>query len=99
VGHKLQTVEDLSQLDRVLKSGKVDVVLADFAALTGILQELQSAPSRPVIVPVLFKASKDQFAAAQREYKFALKASADEIQYLTAIDEAMKRRLKTPARS
>jgi hypothetical protein len=98
-GHKLQTVEDLSQLDRVLKSGKVDVVLAEFGELTGISRELQSAPSKPVILPVLYKPSKDELTAAQREYKFALKASADEIQYLTAIDEAMKLRLKTFTRS
>jgi hypothetical protein len=98
-GHKLQTVEDLSRLDQVLKSGKVDVLLADFEELTGILRELQSAPSRPIIVPVLYKASKEEFAAAQREYKLALKASADEIQYLRAIDEAMRLRLKAPAKS
>jgi hypothetical protein len=98
-GHNLQTVEDLSQLDRVLKSGKVDVVLADFGELTGISRELQSAPSKPVIVPVLDKASKNELAAAQREYQFALKASADAIQYLTAIDGAMKLRLKMPTKS
>jgi hypothetical protein len=98
-GHKLQTVEDVSQLDRVLKSGQVDVVLADFGELTGISRELQSAPTKPVIVPVLYKASKDDLAAVHREYKLALKASADEIQYLAAIDEAMKLRLKTPAKS
>jgi ABC-type amino acid transport substrate-binding protein len=98
-GHKLQTVEDPSHLDRVLKSGKVDVVLADFGELTGISRDLQSAPSKPVIVPVLNKASKDDLAAAHREYKFALKASADEIQYLKAIEEAMKLRSKTPIKS
>jgi hypothetical protein len=98
-GHKLQTVEDLSQLDRVLKSGRVDVVLADFGELAAISQELQSAPSKPAIVPVLAKPSKGELAAAQREYRFALKSSADEIQYLTAIDEAMKLRLKTSAKS
>jgi ABC-type amino acid transport substrate-binding protein len=98
-GHNLQTVEDLSQLDRALKSGKVDVVLADFSEVTGISRELQAAPSKPVIVPVLDKASKNELAAAQREYKFTVKASADAIQYLTAIDGAMKFRLKTPAKS
>jgi hypothetical protein len=97
--HKLQTVGDPSQLDRVLRSEKVDVVLTDFGELTGILRELQSAPSKPVILPILYKPSKDELAAAQREYKFALKASADEIQYLTAIDEAMKLRLRSPAKS
>ena len=98
-GHRLQAVEDASQLDEVLKSGKVDVVLADFAALAGITRELQSAPSKPVVLPILFKPSKAEFAAAQREYKFALKAPADAVQYLIAIDEAMKLRLKAGAKT
>ncbi len=97
-GHKLQMVEGASQLDEALKSGKVDVVLADFADVAGIARELQSAPSKPVVLPVLGKASKAELAAAQRDYKFALKGSADEIQYLTAIDEAMKLRLRTIAK-
>ncbi len=98
-GHKLQIVQDGSQLDEALKSGKVDVVLVDFADLGGITRLLQSAPSKPVIVPILFKPSKAELAAAQREYRFALKAPADEFQFLTAIDEAMKARLKTSAKS
>jgi ABC-type amino acid transport substrate-binding protein len=97
-GHKLQMVEGASQLDEALKSGKVDVVLADFADVAGIARQLQSAPSKPVVLPVLGKASKAELAAAQREYKFALKASDDEIRYLTAIDEAMKLRLRTIAK-
>ena len=98
-GHKLQTVAGASQLDEALKSGKVDVVLADFADVAGITRQLQSAPSKPVVLPVLLKPSKAELAAAQREYKFALKGPADEIQYLTAIDEAMKLRLRIGAKS
>ena len=77
-GHNLQMVEGASQLDEALKSGKVDVVLADFTDVAGITRQLQSAPSKPVILPILFKPSKAEFAAAQREYKFALKAPADD---------------------
>jgi ABC-type amino acid transport substrate-binding protein len=98
-GHKLQIVQDRSQLDETLKSGRVDVVLVNFADLGEITRLLQSAPSRPVIVPILFKASKAEFAAAQKDYKFALKAPADEFQFLTAIDEAMKLRVRTSAKS
>ena len=98
-GHKLQIIEGDSQLYEALKSGKVDVVLVDFGDLRGITRLLESAPSKPVVLPILFKPSKAEFAAAQREYKFVLKAPADEIQCLTAIDEAMKLRLRTGARS
>jgi ABC-type amino acid transport substrate-binding protein len=96
---KLQLVQDGSELDEALKSGHVDVVLVDFADLAGITRQLQSAPSRPVIVPILVKPSKAEFAAAQREYKFALKASTDASDYLIAIDEAMKLRTKAGSKS
>jgi ABC-type amino acid transport substrate-binding protein len=98
-GHKLQTVQGASQLSEALKCGKVDVVLADLADLAGITRELQSAPSIPVVLPVLFKPSKAELAAAQKQYKLALKATADEVHYLTAIDEAMKLRSRTGAKS
>jgi ABC-type amino acid transport substrate-binding protein len=98
-GHKLQIVEGGSQLDEALKSGKVDVVLVDFGDLGGITRLLQLAPSKPVILPILFKPSKAELAAAQKEYKFTLKAPADDFQYLTAIDEVMKLRLRTGAKS
>lgn len=98
-GHKLQIVEGGPQLDEALKSGKVDVVLVDFADLGAIARVLQSAPSKPVVLPILFKPSKAELAAVQREYKFLVKAPADETQYLTAINEAMKSRPKPGAKS
>jgi hypothetical protein len=93
-GHRVRSVDGASQLDEVLKSEKVDVVLVDFADLTAITQELHSAPSKPVVIPILFRPSKAELATAQKEYRFALKAPADAVQFLMAIDEAMKSRLK-----
>jgi len=97
--HSLQLVQGGSQLDQALKSGKVDVLLVDFADLAGITSQLQSAPSKPVILPIIVKPSKAGLAAALKEYKFALKAGGDDFEYLTAVDEAMKSRLKTSAKS
>lgn len=98
-GHKLQTAEGPRQLDEALKLGKVDVVLADFADVAAITRQLQAAPSKPVVLPVLFQPSKAELTAAQKEYKFARKAPGDEVQYLGAIDEAMKLRLKIVPKS
>ena len=92
---KLQLVEGGSQLDEALTSGRVDVVLVEFSDLAGVTRQLHSAPSKPVILPILVRPSKAELVAAQSEYKFALKATANDIEYLAAIDEAMKLRLKT----
>jgi ABC-type amino acid transport substrate-binding protein len=97
--HKLQLVQGGSELDLALKAGRVDVVLVEFADLSGIARQLQVAPSKPVILPILVKPSKAELAAAQKEYRFALKAAADDFEYLAAIDEAMKLRLKAGAKS
>ena len=75
------------------------MVLIDSADLAGVTRQLQSATSKPVILPIFAKPSKAEFAAAQKEYKFALKASADDFEYVAAIDEAMKLQLKTRTKS
>jgi ABC-type amino acid transport substrate-binding protein len=96
---KLQILQDGSGLDEALKSGRVDVVLVDFADLAGITQQLRSAPSKPVIIPVLVKPSKAEFTAAQREYRFALRANADDFEYLTAVDQAMRSRIRAGSKT
>jgi hypothetical protein len=98
-GLKLQTAEGPTQLDAALKSGKVDLVLADLTDLAGVTRQLHDAPSQPVVLPVLFKPSKAELSAAQKDYKFALKTPSDELQVLNKIDEAMQSRAKTHGKS
>lgn len=98
-GLKLQIADGPAQLSDALKLGKVDVVVADFAQIGGIIQQLQQAPSKPILLPVLSKPSKAELSAAQKDYKYALKASSDEFQFLTTIDAAMKSRFKTHGKS
>jgi len=99
VGHKVVLVQDSTQLGAALKAGKVDVVLADFTDTGSIAPELDSVSNKPEIVPVLYKPSNADMAAAQKQYAHALKASADEIQFLTAIDSVMKLRAKAGGKS
>jgi len=94
VGHSVVIVQDAAQLDFVLKAGNVDVVLTDIADAGGLSRELKSSPHTPVIVPVVYKPSKDEWAMAQKQYPFPLKASADQIQFLKMIEMAMKARAK-----
>lgn len=99
IGHKVVFVQNATELGVALEGGKVDVVLADFTDTGSIAQGLLSASNKPILVPVLDKPSKAEWTTAQRQYPFLLKASADEIQFLTAIDEAMKSRTKTGGKS
>jgi len=88
-GHKFQVVEDPSALDNALKAGKYDVVMADLTSAGEISQHLSTASSKPALLPVAFKASKEEQSAAQKKYHCLLKAPSDSENYLAAIDQAM----------
>ena len=96
-GHKIQVLEDAAGLESALKAGKYDVVVADMANAGEISQHLSSAPTKPVLLPVAFKASKEEQSAAQKKYHCLLKAPSDVENYLAAIDQAMDWKLKAGA--
>ncbi len=97
-GHRFQIVEDSAALDNALKAGKYDVVMADVANANELSQQVSSAASKPVLLPVAFKASKEEQSAAQKKYHCLLKAPGDPENYLAAIDQAMEWKLKGATR-
>lgn len=93
-GHKLQVVEDRTALDEALKTGKYDLVLADVADAESLEQQVRSAPSSPMMLPVVYKPSKAEETAAGKKFRFVLKAPGNAERYLAAIDKAMEQKLK-----
>ena len=93
-GHKFQVVEDAASLDNALKAGKYDLVVTDMVTAGEISQHLSTAASKPVLLPVAFRASKEDQSAAQKKYHCLLKAPSDVENYLAAIDQAMDWKLK-----
>ena len=97
-GYRIQLVEDSAGLDNALKAGKYDVVVADVANANEMSAQVSSAASKPILLPVAFKASKEQQSAAQKRYHCLLKAPANPENYLEAIDHAVELKLKGVAR-
>jgi hypothetical protein len=97
-GHRFQLVEDPAGLDNALRANQYDVVVADVANAGEVSEHVSAALSRPVLLPVVFKASKEEQSAAQRRYHCLLKAPSDPENYLAAIDQAMDLKLKTVRR-
>jgi len=97
-GHRIQVVEDLAGLDSALKGGKYDLVMADVANAGELSQQVLSAPSKPVLLPVAFQSSKEEQSVAQKKYHCLLKAPSSPENYLGAIDQAMDWKLKTITR-
>lgn len=93
-GYHFQLVEDSAGLDSALKAGKFDVVMADLADVRALSEQVSSAASKPILLPVAFKASKEEQSAAQKKYHCLLKAPDNASNYLDAIDRAMELKLK-----
>jgi ABC-type amino acid transport substrate-binding protein len=93
-GHRFQVVEDAAGLNQALKSGKYDVVMADMSQASEVSQEVAASSSKPVVLPVAYKPSKEEQSAAQKKYHCLLKAPGNTDNYLAAIDQAMEWKLK-----
>src|SRR5262245_5035324 len=86
-GHKVRTVETAGQLSDALKASKFDLVVADVSDGPSLEKQVGSGPS---LVPVLYKPTDAELAAARERYGCALKAPSKDP--LAAIDEAMSQR-------
>jgi hypothetical protein len=93
-GHKFYSVDDLSRLDEALKAGRYDLILADITDADGLEQRLQSAPSKAVVLPVVYNSTKAEAKAVEKRFHCVLKAPGSPSNYLAAIDGAMEVKLK-----
>ncbi len=93
-GHKLQVVGNREELDQTLKTGKYDILLADFADAASLEPLAQAAPSNPVVLPVVSNATKAEAAAAEKRYGCVLKMPGRTGHYLAMIDKAMELKWK-----
>jgi hypothetical protein len=93
-GHKFYSVDDLSRLDEELKARQYDLVLADVSDAGGLEQRLQLAPSKAVVLPVVYNSTKAEAKAVEKKFHCVLKAPGSPSNYLAAIDGAMEVKLK-----
>jgi hypothetical protein len=98
VGHRPYAVADFDKLSEALKSGHYDLVMTDLADAARLRKEIESSSWRPVVVPVFFKLTKAETAAAEKQYRIIVKNSARADDYLAAIYEVMKSKTHQPKR-
>jgi len=97
-GLRFQLVEDPAGFGSALRTGKYDLVVTDVADANELSEEVSTAASRPIVLPVAFKASKQEQSAALKKYHCLLKAPGSADNYLDAIDHAMELKLKGASR-
>jgi hypothetical protein len=94
-GYQVNTVEDDPvKLDEALKAGKYDVVMLDATDAEALELQVRSAPSMPLVLPVLYNSTKTEAKSVEKKFHVILKAPGSPDYYLAALDEAMELRLK-----
>ena len=80
---------DRGELDRVLKSGSVDVVVAGLGQAVALVTEVGAAPSRPTLLPIEGDGA-DARAPSQPQFAALLKSSDKVNRFLASIEEIMR---------
>lgn len=93
-GHKTKVVESASEVEKALESGKYDLVLADVADVSGLRKQCSAIASKPAVLPILYKPTAAELAAAEKEANCLVRPSKKSSDLLAVIDETMKDRSK-----
>ena len=96
VGHTYHEVASETDLQAQVDSGHYNILLADIGDAAALQARFESSASRVVVVPVLYKPTKAEAAAAAKQSRFVIKAPGRAAQYLTTIAEAVASRGATP---
>jgi len=97
-GYRFYSVENTAKLDSALTTGRFDLVLADVSDAESLEEQVRSAPSMPLMLPIVYKSNKPEAAAAEKRFHRVLKAPSNGDTYLAALDDAMELRLKGAAK-
>ena len=96
-GHRLTVTKDAAKVNELLRTGKFDVVLADYHDATTIesMIDLQSTNRKPMFLPVIDEASRLADMDLKR-YTCVLntKSAKKRKSFLIALDDAVEARLK-----
>lgn len=88
-GHHVVIASDRGELDRVLKSGSVDVVVAGLGQAVDLVTVVRAAPSKPTLLPIEGDGA-DARAASQPQFAPMLKSSDKVNRFLGSIEEIMR---------
>jgi hypothetical protein len=93
-GHKAKVAESEAEVQKALDTGKFDVVLADYADVPELRKRCGTSASKPAVVPLLYKPTAGELAAAEKEANCLVRTSNKGSDLLAVIDETMKDRSK-----
>jgi CheY-like chemotaxis protein len=90
-GHKPVAIDNGAGFLSALTAAEYDLVIADYGDAPQINKDLQSAPSRPLLLPILYKPTKAVEAEAEKQYVCLIKPHAmTKYDALAEIDRLMQ---------
>jgi hypothetical protein len=96
VGHKYHEVASLPELQASVLTGQFNIVVADLADAADLQRNLESAPTRVVVVPVAYKLTKSERGEAAKQCRFLIKAPGRAVHFLTTIAQAVRSTSASP---
>ena len=93
-GHKAQVAESQSDVEKALASGNYDLVLADYNDVPSLRKDAASVRSKPIVLPLLYKPTPAELAAAEKEAECLVRPSKASRDLLVVVDETLAQRRK-----
>jgi len=95
-GHTPLTVKTSGELTKAFVGAHYDVIITNYADAGVVNKELDALPSKPALLPLVYKATKSQVAEASAAYQCLLKPEKmTPMQALQEIDRLIDLRLKS----
>ena len=99
-GHKPVTVTTTAAMAHAFEAARYDVVITNYAEAAMLRKQLDAMPSSPALLPVVYKPSKTEAAAAAANYQCLLKPEKmTPSQAIEEIDKLLDLRAKSSASS
>jgi hypothetical protein len=95
-GYRPTRVGGPENLESAFRAGGWDVVVADLSDASGLVGRLPAAGA-PLVLPVLYEASRAAVAEARRQYRRVLRSPRGYQAFLEAIDDLIHARAKARA--
>jgi hypothetical protein len=92
-GYRPTSVTAAGELERALRQGGWDLVLADLNDIAALRASVKGGTA-PMLVPVVYNPTATQLAQAKKEYQRVLKGPVKSQAFLEAIDDALALREK-----
>ena len=99
VGLTFHSFDDPTRLDEMLRAHKYDLLLVDAGDADKLERQVQSVPSKPMVVPVVPQSSKAAAAQAEKKFHCVLTVPNSPARYLSAIDRALEFKLKARSKT